>query len=668
MGRFYADLNRLKQDEIFNTAMLHSKLESMPLVESFFKPALSTDRDGDVVMADARLSSSPVSPFKEKFSFDWFKFDGNGSSTPKSPTFSPVSPATTSRKLSVSTASPTSYFHDDSPVTPATPEKSITKSSHATTSRSGASHLVLPTPPSKPLNWVWQCHQCRSRYQLSVTRRCLIDGHYYCSGDNSQTQRNNKRRRKASSCTSEFDYVGWQEWGQWRRKCTALRSYANGKAAPKLHGCEGCSFPSQCRYESRPPVETVEFEKYIDAKDIAAMKENEVEQSISPEKAAFTEELGRAGKEKDSHNLTKSAKKKVQKLAKLESSGEKSLQKIPSEKGSKRQRFYSSLAGNTSSADLSPTRESSNPFDRGKFDTSLPSLGVTSDKPNTTNIPIDPALTAEGHGHPSGKHTDLEAIEATLKAALAGQKPKSTSTSSASTTSPRTQSQSSSSSSTPIFKRRVNSKSNSKPNNPEFEVTPSDILNSTITTANNTKAPISPNTQSTLTLPRTDSQQSLLTDFFRQGKHHKDRDVENSKSHRESTRRATSEADIASFLQLRTGRDPTTSDTSSSNRPETQRANTYTHTYDSSNGGGAKDFEDINLSPVAAGASQKPGSGSSENGAGAGTGFGFEFETTGDMDVDVDPVKKMPPTVEPGSSGERGGGAFGLLNFGFGRK
>lgn len=669
MGRFYADLDRLKQDEIFSIAVLLSKINTMLLVDSFFKPALSTDRDGDVLVADS-ISAPPISPFREKFSFDWFMFDSNNSLSPKSPIFSPIFPATPSRKLSMSTVSPTSYFHEASPVTPATPEKSGTEPSNTTTSPPRASQLVLPPPPAKPLNWVWQCHQCRSRYQLSVTRRCLIDGHYYCSGDTSQNQRNNKRRRKAQSCTSEFDYVGWQDWGQWRRKFTALRAYANGKAAPKIHGCEGCSFPSQCRYESRPPVETVEFDKYIEEKDTAAIKEQEVEAIVSPEKAAFAEELGK-GKER--RIVTRATKKKGQKLAKIEASGEKVLQKNAAEKGSKRQRFYSSLAGNKSSADLGPTTEASNPFDRGKFDSSLPSVShnpKTKSPTATTTIPIDPALTQDPHGHSDEKHTDLETIEATLKAALAGQKSKSLSSSTPVLTSlPQSQT---SSTSTPLFTRRVNSKLN----NPEFEINPSDIIINNSLIADNTATSPAPLTPPGLTLPRIDSQQSLLTDFFRQGKNNKDKDKHYDKSCAEQTRRATSEADLASFLQLKTSQDVV----SSASRPEASRHHTYdgaharTRNGNNNSKSNASHFEDINLSPVTG--ARKAVFTEILGPPGLDPIMSVDTDMDMDVDVDVDSVKKAALSVELGScngsdkTGSRSGasGAFGLLSFGFGRK
>lgn len=664
MGRFYADSDRLKQDEIFNTAALLSKINTMPLVDSFFKPALSTDRDGDVLMADS-ISAPPISPSREKFSFDWLMFDSNNSLSPKSPTFSPISPATPSRKLSMSTVSPTSYFHETSPVTPTTPKKSGTEPSNITTSPPRASQLVLPPPPAKPLNWVWQCHQCRSRYQLSVTRRCLIDGHYYCSGDTSQNQRNNKRRRKAQSCTSEFDYVGWQDWGQWRRKCTALRAYVNGKAAPKIHGCEGCSFPSQCRYESRPLVETVEFDKYIEEKDIAAIKKQEVEATVSPDKAASAEELGK-GKERQI--VTRATKKKGQKLAKIEASGEKVSQKNMAEKGSKRQRFYSSLAGNTSSADLSPTREASNPFDRGKFDPSLPSVShnpKTKSPTATTTIPIDPALTQDPHSHSDDKHTDLETIEATLKAALAGQKSKSSPSSTPALTS-RPQSQASSTS-TPLFTRRVNSKLN----NPEFEISPSDIINNSRIADN-----IAPSTPPGLTLLRIDSQQSLLTDFFRQGKNNKDKNKYYAKSYAEQTRRATSEADIASFLRLKTNQDVV----SSASRSVASRHHTHdgaharTRNRNNDSNSNASHFEDINLSPVTG--ARKAVFTEILGSPGLDPIVSVDTDMDMDVDVDVDSVKKAAPSVESGSgngsdktgSASGASGAFRLLNFGFGRK
>lgn len=99
----------------------------------------------------------------------------------------------------------------------------------------------LPPLPDVPLPWVWICHLCHSRYPLGVTRRCLVDGHYYCSGEAAQP--NLRKKKKKQSCSSEFDYVAWREWGAWKRK--ALKAL---KKPPVCRGCENCIFPSQCRY------------------------------------------------------------------------------------------------------------------------------------------------------------------------------------------------------------------------------------------------------------------------------------------------------------------------------------------------------------------------------------------------------------------------------------
>lgn len=109
----------------------------------------------------------------------------------------------------------------------------------------------LPPEPVKPLSWIWQCHLCKSRYPLSATRRCLLDGHFYCSGD---TRRPNlKKKNPGQSCSSEFDYIGWRDWGEWRRK--VLCNLENGVGAlPGPKDCQSCEFPSQCRYAIGRPA------------------------------------------------------------------------------------------------------------------------------------------------------------------------------------------------------------------------------------------------------------------------------------------------------------------------------------------------------------------------------------------------------------------------------
>ena len=121
----------------------------------------------------------------------------------------------------------------------------------------------LPPPPNKPLAWIWQCHICKTRWPLGATRRCLLDGHYYCSG---QSQPNLKRKLKGRSCSSEFDYIGWKEIGLWRRKLLT--------PIPTGRHCEfKCDFPSQCRYKAagaavpEPAKEAIAAAKSTDQTD-----------------------------------------------------------------------------------------------------------------------------------------------------------------------------------------------------------------------------------------------------------------------------------------------------------------------------------------------------------------------------------------------------------------
>jgi hypothetical protein len=150
--------------------------------------------------------------------------------------------------------------------------------------------FVAPTkktpspPPSDPLAWVWQCHLCRSRWPLGVTRRCLVDGHFYCSGDTPQP---NLKKKKGQSCSSEFDYVGWKDWGAWKRN--ALKTISNPRIA---RGCERCEFPSQCRYgpeekslidqqPSSGPMIGVEYTSTAGEEDVARYYSNEIVTSES---------------------------------------------------------------------------------------------------------------------------------------------------------------------------------------------------------------------------------------------------------------------------------------------------------------------------------------------------------------------------------------------------
>ena len=143
--------------------------------------------------------------------------------SPRTPTYVPTSP--TSSKVTAFNLS--RIF--------SSPETSVT----------GSSPTNLFPEPAKPLAWIWQCHLCKSRYSLGVTRRCLQDGHFYCS---SETDRPNlKRKKSGQSCSSEFDYIGWREWGEWKRK--VFGTPENGVEARDFRkDCEKCEYPSRCRH------------------------------------------------------------------------------------------------------------------------------------------------------------------------------------------------------------------------------------------------------------------------------------------------------------------------------------------------------------------------------------------------------------------------------------
>ncbi|KAF1809009.1 hypothetical protein P152DRAFT_379577, partial [Eremomyces bilateralis CBS 781.70] len=75
-------------------------------------------------------------------------------------------------------AIPTSPF---SPITPVA--INISRPSRAESPRSTSpksKRKPLSPPPQSPLQWLWQCHICKASYPLGVTRRCLVDGHYFC--------------------------------------------------------------------------------------------------------------------------------------------------------------------------------------------------------------------------------------------------------------------------------------------------------------------------------------------------------------------------------------------------------------------------------------------------------------------------------------------------------
>ncbi|TGJ88450.1 hypothetical protein E0Z10_g266 [Xylaria hypoxylon] len=167
----------------------------------------------------------------------------SSSSLPPSSKMAPPAPAS---KASLTPVSPPARLHLRN-ILPSSPEEPP----------------MMPLPPRTPRAWVWQCHKCLNVYRLGCTRRCLDCSHTYCvsntSGSNS-SPRGKKRRRNTGLCGAEFDYVGWEQWGSWRRN--VLGHEAVGRCETKArdraflkksHDCWiDCDSPSECchrRYE-----------------------------------------------------------------------------------------------------------------------------------------------------------------------------------------------------------------------------------------------------------------------------------------------------------------------------------------------------------------------------------------------------------------------------------
>lgn len=130
------------------------------------------------------------------------------------------------------------------PLTPASP---LIPLSYQPTSRTPPLASVKPLrpgclPPSPPLQWLWSCHLCHQRYPLGATRRCLHDGHVFCSGVTVSKRTGTVKKRVA--CASEFDYVGWKSWSEWRQDARGGKPDNDGR-----NGCENsCTYPSECRW------------------------------------------------------------------------------------------------------------------------------------------------------------------------------------------------------------------------------------------------------------------------------------------------------------------------------------------------------------------------------------------------------------------------------------
>lgn len=98
--------------------------------------------------------------------------------------------------------------------------------------------------------WIWSCHKCHTRYLLGATRRCLVDGHYFCGGIT--VDKISGRLKKHRACISEFDYSGWADFGAWRSATTGQVVRRDSK-----HCEDECNFPSSCHWKEQQAYQEV---------------------------------------------------------------------------------------------------------------------------------------------------------------------------------------------------------------------------------------------------------------------------------------------------------------------------------------------------------------------------------------------------------------------------
>lgn len=161
---------------------------------------------------------------------------------------------------------PPSPFSPRTPLTPPLPDRQrAQKPDRQTLSTYPASQHEAP---SSPLAWMWKCHKCHHSYRLGVTRRCLEDGHHFCSGNTTmkswRKSNSSRKQRNHRACPSEFDYEGWKTIGRWRRggpkrsARTRTGTAVNGldKIRERQDCWNTCDYPSECRWGRKFGIHT----------------------------------------------------------------------------------------------------------------------------------------------------------------------------------------------------------------------------------------------------------------------------------------------------------------------------------------------------------------------------------------------------------------------------
>ena len=99
--------------------------------------------------------------------------------------------------------------------------------------------------------------------------------------------------KKRIACASEFDYVGWKAWAEWRQDLHAYKPRNDGKK-----DCEkACAYPSECRWGKKQSVNSSttepKYEAYSPASSPPASKK-----TGKPRSALFLDKLIKSAERK----------------------------------------------------------------------------------------------------------------------------------------------------------------------------------------------------------------------------------------------------------------------------------------------------------------------------------------------------------------------------------
>lgn len=128
--------------------------------------------------------------------------------------------------------------------------------------------------------------------------------------------RHTGKTKKHKACASEFDYLGWEDYGSWKRKVAGQRSPMDKLTdkltdKPQFKHCENqCDFPSACHWKARhTPRKDANFE-FLDPKSLgndskASPVSEKQETSSKPMKTGvYISRLVKAAEKRTTHLTT----------------------------------------------------------------------------------------------------------------------------------------------------------------------------------------------------------------------------------------------------------------------------------------------------------------------------------------------------------------------------